>query len=50
MINNCGNIEFDINFMKPRIYLYDAKLLRNFTVTDTMDLNNPMKIALNGLA
>jgi hypothetical protein len=44
----CGNLEFDINFMKPRLTIYEAKALMNFSVTDTMDLNNPMKVTLNG--
>lgn len=46
----CGNIEFDVSFMKPRLTLYDSRQLLNFSVTDTMDLNNPMRVALNGQA
>ena len=46
LLHSCGNIEFDIKFMKPTITLYDAKDLVNFAVTDTMDLENPMKVTL----
>lgn len=38
LLHGCGNIEFDVNFMKPTITIYDASNLLNFTVTDTMDL------------
>ncbi len=48
LMHGCGNIEFDINFMRPILFLKEAKMLKNFTITDTMDLNNPMKVTLNG--
>jgi hypothetical protein len=38
LLHGCGNIEFDVNFMKPTITIYDASNLLNFTITDTMDL------------
>jgi hypothetical protein len=38
LLHGCGNIEFDVNFMKPTIIIYDASNLKNFTITDTMDL------------
>lgn len=44
MQHNCGNVEFQINFMKPKLTLYDSKLLMNFTITDTMDEYNPMSV------
>ncbi len=47
LLHGCGNIEFDINFMRPTITIYDASNLLNFTVTDTMDLENPMKVTMH---
>ena len=48
--HKCGNVEFAINFMKPKIMLLDSKQLANFTLTDTMDEANPMHVELNGKA
>lgn len=46
LVNECGNREFEVNFMRPTIILYNARSIINFTVTDTMDLANPMKVSL----
>ncbi len=46
IVNECGNVEFDVNFMRPTIILYNARSIVNFTITDTMDLSNPMKVTL----
>jgi len=46
ILHGCGNIEFDVNFMKPTITLFNGKDLISFAVTDTMDLANPMKVTL----
>jgi mannose/fructose/N-acetylgalactosamine-specific phosphotransferase system component IIB len=47
LLHGCGNIEFDVNFMKPTIIIYDASNLKNFSITDTMDLQNPMKVTMH---
>ena len=48
LMHGCGNIEFDVNFMRPSIIISEAKLIKNLTVTDARDLNNPMRVQLNG--
>ena len=49
--NGCGNIEFDVNFMSPSIIIGEgARLIKNLTVIDSMELNNPMRLQLNGQA
>jgi hypothetical protein len=30
-------VEFDINFMKPKLTLFDSSRLANFTLTDVRD-------------
>jgi hypothetical protein len=47
-MHGCGNIEFDVNFMRPSIIISQAKLIKNLTVTDARNLNNPMRVQLNG--
>lgn len=42
--NRCGNVEFEIKFLKPKITLNDAKLLKEFTIIDLLDEPNPMKV------
>ena len=50
LMHGCGNLDFDVNFMHPSIIISQAKLIKNLTVTDAMDLNNPMRVQLNGHA
>lgn len=38
--NQCGNVEFDVNFMKPTLTLLDSGLVANFTVIDARDERN----------
>ena len=38
--NQCGNIEFDVNFMKPTLTLLDAGIIANITVIDVRDEKN----------
>lgn len=49
-MHGCGNLNFDVNFMHPSLILSNARLIKNVTVTDAMDLSNPMRIQLNGQA
>ena len=44
LMHGCGNIQFDVNFMHPSIIISEAKLIKNLTVTDARDLNNPMRV------
>ena len=48
--HKCGNIEVDVNFMSPKLIIYDSKNLLNLTITDTLNLDNPMHVKLNGQA
>ena len=50
LMHGCGNLDFDVNFMHPSIIISQAKLIKNLTVTDAMDLSNPMRVLLNGHA
>jgi hypothetical protein len=40
IIDSCGNMEFDSNFMLPKISIYDSSKLQNVTLTDAMDESN----------
>lgn len=46
MTNGCGNAEFDIHFMTPIIIIYEGRNIFNVTITDTMNLSNPISIPL----
>lgn len=49
--HRCGNVEFNINFLPPKVTIREnARLIQNFTVTDMMDEAHPMHFKLNGQA
>lgn len=43
-MHGCGNVEFEINFMNPRLTIYDSKQIATLTITDTMNPNDPMEV------
>ena len=42
--HSCGQVEFNVNFMRPEIILYSAPLIKNLTLIDKMDPKNPMHV------
>lgn len=46
--DRCGNVEFDVNFLYPRISIFDSNLLKNVILTDLMEEANQLDFVLNG--
>lgn len=46
----CGNVEFNVNYMLPKITIYDSYLIQNMTLTDYMEESYPMNFVLGGNA
>lgn len=44
--NQCGNVEFDVNFMRPTLKFLESGLIANITVIDVRDERNQQAFTL----